>query len=68
MKNPDAWRKLEQQWEHAVEQAQENSSRQQPISNAMLDSTAGLAVKSGVRAGDWTQTYSCNGGCTHGMC
>lgn len=60
--------KLQQQWERAVERAQENSPRQEPISNEMMDSAAGLAVKSGARAGDWTQSYSCNGGCTHGMC
>ena len=60
--------KLEQEWSRAVEQASENSARQQPLSDEMLDSAAGLAIKSGVRASQWTQSYSCNGGCTDGMC
>lgn len=63
MKKQNNSHELEQQWERAVDQAQENLPREQTLSDEMLDSAAGLEVKSGVRAGGWTHTCTCGGQC-----
>lgn len=68
MEKKERAQKLQQEWERAIEQAHENSARSHPLSDEMLDSAAGLEIKSGVHASQWTQSYSCNGGCTDGMC
>lgn len=53
---------LQADWEHAAQRDSENQTRAQPLDVQALKLTAGLDLKSGVRAG--RGTHACTLACT----
>lgn len=60
-------KQIEQQWERAIEQAQENQPRDPEFDKQELNNAAGLHIQSGVKVGSWLSTYTQNFtcGCTN---
>jgi hypothetical protein len=58
MQNKNQAIRLGQEWDDAIERAQQATTREQPLGD-MLTESAGLHIKSGVEAGGLWGTTSC---------
>jgi len=52
---------MEELWAHAVERAREDKRADAELEREALNDAAGLHVQSGVQAGGWISSISCQG-------